>query len=500
MKNAAAVLVSRLSLGKNEKIEKAEGTGVVGTLARVYEKARSALEYRADHLVRRAAIERILKRHLVFEKNPQSLAENLLLELRWAKYVTKTELNHVSVDQLTQVLSKYVSSLNMEVPLDFIVGVASAEIEEMLNLNVDWREFTNFGFAAVKQKIKLANVSNLDLMIYVAVDRVYSQSDEQQVSYHIVRLLNPNWKYEDLLEAWKLLAAIRTQKSLNRIVAFVRTQCAPLLLIRDLYFSNPANFSKNIENSEIFTKMSAGVLEIQLRQTGVRVKTAVIRSVIYIFLTKMLFGFLVEVPLDIAINNHVARLPLTINLIFPPLLMWVSSLQIGLPNKNDQKKLIAKAWEVLENVDNLADDDDILIPERDSKLGILKAIFTLLYFGLFIAIFWAIFWILGKIGFSIASKFIFVFFLSIVAFFAYRIKQTSNIYSFKEKKFGGTNLWDMILLPILVLGSKFSQGLVRLNFLAFIFDFILEAPFKLILHFLDNWIQFLAIKKEEVEG
>lgn len=326
----------------------------------------------------------------------------------------------------------------------------------------------------------------------MAVDRIYSQSDDQQISYHIVRLLNPDWEYEDLLEAWKLSESLRQQKTLNRLTGFVRSQSAPLLLIRDIYYFDPTEFAKTMENQELFSIQAAKVLDIQLRQTGTRVKTAVLRSVIYIFLTKMLFGFLVEVPLDIAINNHVSRLPLAINLIFPPLLMWLFSLQIGLPNKNDQKKLIAKAWE--------DDGEDALLSETDSKWGILKTIFTGLYFALFLAIFWFIFWILGKIGFSIASKFIFIFFLSIVAFFAYRIRQTANVYTFKSKKSGRMSLGDMLLLPILVMGSKFSLGLAKLNFLAFLFDFILEAPFKLILHFLDNWIQFLAIKKEEVEG
>lgn len=129
MKNAVAVLISRLSLGRGEKIEVAEGSGVVGTLARVYEKARSALEYRADHLVRRAAIERILKRYLVFEKNAKPLAENLLLELRWAKYMSKAELNSVTVEQLTGVLKKYTDCLDRELPMEFVVGVASAQTD-----------------------------------------------------------------------------------------------------------------------------------------------------------------------------------------------------------------------------------------------------------------------------------------------------------------------------------------------------------------------------------
>ena len=58
----------------------------------------------------------------------------------------------------------------------------------------------------------------------------------------------------------------------------------------------------------------------------------------------------------------------------------------------------------------------------------------------------------------------------------------------------------MVWLPILTAGSILSLGLSKLNFLAFAFDFILEAPFKVILGFLDSWAQFLGAKKEEVVG
>ena len=61
MQKTVNALLSRLSYGDETYIEKGGVSyGVVETLARVYEKARNTMEYRADHLVRRAAIERIL--------------------------------------------------------------------------------------------------------------------------------------------------------------------------------------------------------------------------------------------------------------------------------------------------------------------------------------------------------------------------------------------------------------------------------------------------------
>jgi hypothetical protein len=107
-----------------------------------------------------------------------------------------------------------------------------------------------------------------------------------------------------------------------------------------------------------------------------------------------------------------------------------------------------------------------------------------------------IYYVLGLIGFRFFSKFIFIFFLTIIAFFAYRINQIAQVYAWKEK-IENSSLVDMISLPILTTGSFLSQGLTKINFLGFIFDFILEAPFKLILGFVDDWVQFLSTKKED---
>ena len=91
---------------------------------------------------------------------------------------------------------------------------------------------------------------------------------------------------------------------------------------------------------------------------------------------------------------------------------------------------------------------------------------------------------------------VFVFFLTVIAFFAYRISQIAKVYTWKGSRETST-FGDIVALPILAIGSRLSRGLSKLNFLAFTFDFILEAPFKIILGFLDSWVQFLSVKKEE---
>jgi len=108
MNPAVRELVKQLSLGKAVATDGEGDTGgPIDHIARVYEVARNALEYRAEHLVRRAAIERILKRQLVFESDTRRLSESLLLELKWAKYVTWESSRPAVVEEIKKIFDKY---------------------------------------------------------------------------------------------------------------------------------------------------------------------------------------------------------------------------------------------------------------------------------------------------------------------------------------------------------------------------------------------------------
>ncbi len=491
-------LLSRLSYGETNFAKTEESTyGVVETLARVYERARNALEYRADNLVRRAAIERILKRRILLDKDPESLADGLLLELRWAKYLSSEELKGATKMNLERVLAKYTSYLHGKVTQEWVAKIASAEIEELFNLNTDYSQFTLFAFQTIRQKIAI-NDENLDLLIYFAVDKIYAGCDDEQIVYHILKLAGEDTTREKFEEAWRLYLLAKNHKSLSRINKFVRRQMPPLILLRDIYFYYPQNFKEIAANVNKFQSSAEEVLDNQLEQMSGRINTAAIRSVLYVFLTKMILAFGFETPFEILVFGHLNKFALILNMIFPPLLMWFTTVQIHLPSEKEKTALIERSWYILQNFDLLKDEEDILTDiEKNRDKGFLYWVFSVLYAVFFIGVFAAIFFILGEIGYTLFSELIFIFFLTVIAFFAYRIYQTAKVYSWKENGENSSSLMSIISLPILAIGSRLSVGLSKLNFLAFILDFILEAPFKLILGFVDDWVQFLSLKKEE---
>lgn len=497
MNRPLQAVLARLSYGEAHFKKDSESSfGFVETLAQVYEKARNALEYRADNLVRRAAIERILKRRVLLNRDPTSLTTNLLTELKWAKYISYEELKNAKKTELIAILTKYTSYLKSSVPDEWVIKIASAEIEELFNLNTDYKQFTFFAFQTIRQKILLKD-ENLDLLVFFAVDKVFAESDDEQIAYHILKLAKEDASIKTLEETWKLYNTAKTHPELPRISKFVRRQMPPLVLIRDIYFYDPQKFKEIIGNKEKFVSNASSVLDIQLDQMSGRVSRAGFRSVLYVFLTKMLFALILEVPFEILIFGHVNRLPLFLNMFFPPVLMWVTSSQIRLPNERQRNNLVERSWYILENFESLSDEEDVLrATENEKDSSIMYIIYSVIYVLFFMGVFAGIIFILNFLGYSFFSHVVFLFFLTIIAFFAYRISQIAKVYSWENIGEEKSSFFAIVTLPILAIGSRLSRGLSKLNFLAFTFDFILEAPFKIILGFVDSWVHFVTIKKD----
>jgi hypothetical protein len=508
MNKIAHNFTATLSLGKWEKDSgENEGNDPVRVLAKAYEVARNAMEYRADHLVRRAAVERILKRQIVFEQDNLKVAETLIQELKWARYLTNPQKENLLIADVSVIITKYRNALKNSNNRIWLLGLISAEIEERLNPNTDYHKFTTFAYHILKNKIKLTTIENVDLMLYVAVDKVYSQSDDQQVSYHILKLIKSQTENSSSIPIEKLIDETAkyyqialNSSTVNRLSVFIRKQIGPLVLLRDVYFAMPEIFDKLLTDERLFREAAEKVFREQMHKMRSRVNRATFRSLVYVFLTKMLLVLLIEVPVERVLKGSGSNMTLIINLIFPVAFMWLLTARIKLPNRKDEKILIDATVGLM-----LADQEEIpedqLLTSLVQRGSTVMFVFYYVFYGLlFLGIFTGLVALLTWIGFSFVSLIIFIFFLSLVTFFAFRIKQTSMVFSYRPRTRSNYSFTENLMLPIVTLGGMLSQGVSKMNFLVFLFDFILESPFKIILHFLDKWFAFLSIKKDEVVG
>jgi hypothetical protein len=175
--------------------------------------------------------------------------------------------------------------------------------------------------------------------------------------------------------------------------------------------------------------------------------------------------------------------------------MFVVTSAIHIPGEDNTLKILSTIKEYLyeENINKVT--VDIKTPPNRP---LLNMIFTFIYLLTYLLIFGGIIYFLRQLHFSIVSQGIFLFFLSIVSFFGYRVRLLTKDYEYTEKEGALAPIAYFLFLPILRVGQWLSKELSQINLLIFVFDFIIEAPFKAFFYVIEEWVNFIKIKREEI--
>lgn len=488
----------------------------VSALAVVFEKIRNAVEFRADHLIRRAAIERILKRRILINGSAGSIADSLVTELLWAKYVDSSFFDEAKIAEITLIIDKYlivkqsISAGHADIPWDYVLGVASSEIEESIVPAKKRQALLYFFYQVNRPKITLAGIDEqqTNLITLVASERAYMQSDDALVSFHLTSLLIPEWTNNTketnitaVSQFLKVSHTIRTSLTHSLtppVFRYLRRQVPPYLLLRDFFSETTIDVKQYIDDPKKFDEKLTELAIRRYNETGNKVRRAMVRSFIYIFLTKMLFAIALEAPYDIYVLKKLAVIPLIVNTLFPPIMLFLVAGLFNVPGADNTRRLIDRIHRLIYHFDTLKDEKDTFTEKQRVRRPVLMGGFSFIYLVTFGITFGLINIVLSALKFSIPSKIIFVFFSALVSFFAYRIRHSAKEYEMIERQGLLEPLMDFFLMPVLQAGQFLSKEIAKLNIFIFIFDFILEAPLKTIFDVVEEWIRFVRLKKEEI--
>lgn len=499
---------------------------VLGGLARLYERIRTTVEYKGEHVLRRNAVERILKR-LIWEQGTlrsnvdiQRVATALTKELIWARYLPNDQITQSKIEEVKTAIEKYsyllqnLDNLPKGVSLTkirtWIWGVASSEIEDILDPS--YRElFVDLMYNWFKSYFDWADVKVDDhdksIQIYLAVHRAFPKSDEPIMRYHLLLKEYPNWQKADKEELNKLILEFpkiydEIEEHLEfpgRFVLYRKVQkySAAFNIFHEIAISEKLNLRKLLEDKKKFEEKVREVCVAKYRQINERVKTGIVRSIIYIFLTKVVFAMLIEIPSEIFLYDEVRYLPLSVNIIFPPIMMFIIGMSIRVPGAKNTEAILVRLKSVIYKGSELTSQQFSLSKSgRNSSLG---AFFGLLYSLLFILVFGSITFLLYSLNFSIFGVIVFFFFLSLVILFAFRVRyNTTQLRVEADNESFFSHIASYLTLPFLNLGFFLSKGLAKINFFTIILDFLIEVPLKNIIEIFEEWTSFLREKKEEV--
>lgn len=496
---------------KRDDSPKIEVSETVSFLGALYEKMRNAVEYREGHLVRKAAIERILRRRIVLNQGGAEYIETLVKEMLWGKYLSTGSVTEKTVEEAKKTALRYfelrrtvISQIDNHNQIsqvsDWIVQQLACKLEFILSPNPKVEAITNYVYQWLRGNVHIKNESEntKDILIYLAIQEGLNKLDTPLLRYHLIELYGEEKVFTNFWRTYKFINSHVEHPLRNKLVNYVRKQTAPFLILESIILNNGATEVQNILTDEkLLTEKITALCTTKYRQVSQRLRRAAVRSIIYLFLTKAIFAILLEVPVDRFLEGKIHVIPLVINTSMPPVLMLLIALFITTPGKDNTKRIIERIKEIITTERPNTDKKQFNANPNVSR-PLLTFIFTSIYSLTFILIFGFIIWTLTDLGFNFASQLIFVFFLTVVSFFAYRIRLIPREYVYKEKENILAPIVDFMMVPILSVGKRLSSDLAKINVITFVFDFILEAPFKAVFEVFEEWFGFMKSKREEI--
>lgn len=536
----------------DDDVPKIQVSSLVSRVAFFYEKVRNAVDYEEEHLVRKNAIARILRRQVMIEGvikdiESEKIAEHLLGELIRGSYLPNNSIPETRKKEVAVILEKYIRLrdylvLNINLSLNFktdinkakdllneknrlvhwILDLAACEIEEDLAPNPEKQIIVNNLYDVLSKNIKLPSdlpyEDDLEIQIYLSIGRTYLKLDRDMLSFILFKYYNSEWlglhdkEILDEEDKNKIKVIAEKIKSIDTMVEQqlnhpLTKQMDKIVRVYALYFSilsgtiesDPVKIYGELQKGEkSFVASIKKVCNEKYKKVKGRLWKRAIRSIIYIFFTKSIFVFAIELPAVKLFGEAVNWVALAINISFPAILLFFIVLMTRLPGENNTNKIISGIKEIA--FVGQERNHPIILRKPAERNAVTTAIFSLIYAASFLFSVYLIVKALSYINFNWVSAVIFLFFLAFVSFFSIVVtKGIKELLIVEKKENLITFLIDLFYSPIIMAGKWLSSSFSKMNVFVFIFDFILEAPFKILVEVGEDWTKYIRERRENME-
>ncbi|MEW6610715.1 MAG: hypothetical protein AB1352_03790 [Patescibacteria group bacterium] len=490
---------------------------LVSRAAFLYEKIRNAVDYREDHLLRRGAIERILKRLLVRGAKSETVAKPLVLELIRARYLPNDTLPERIISEVGMILERYIALWNAapaEVQTNaelfsWMLGIAAREVEEAVAPSPHIDKLVEAMYRSLVHHLKLpprmTDERERNTQLFIAIHRALVQSDLPTIRYKLFTIYAPGWKTtrpETIgTLGWNIASIAQAiERDLTHPIGetftrHLKKDAAAFTILHDIIEEKPNEATAILTNPSTLEDRVRKACQVRYKRAKEKLGRSAVRSIIFIFFTKMLLAIILEIPYEIYLMKAFNPLPLLINVTIPPFLLFLVATTTKVPTKKNTEAIIAAVRDHVEEGHTRSP----LEIKRFSKRIVSSIILSIAYLTLYGVTFGFIVWGLRTLHFNIISGALFILFLSLVSFFAIRIRQgVRRMVVIERKENIFTFLFDLFTIPIIRAGRWISIKSSNINIFVFILDFLIETPFKSLLDVTEEFTAFIKEKKEEV--
>ena len=502
---------------------------VASKVASFYEQIRTIIDWKEEHLMRRAAVIRKLKsRFMDADLNNfsvDSIAEPFVLELIRGGYFPNDRIEESKITEVKRILEKYAFFLKNSVEgkkdrhgIRFkatMLEIAACEIEETLAPSTKEMALIEFMFAKMRERIKVSDIAfqkNLlkpeekDIQIYIAIQQALFKLDTPIITYNLLKYKFLYWNnpMPEQLAAiaqniYQILYGI--EKDLGhplarKFYAICEKYDTPYLLLGDILASNLEKATADIQEPAFLESAIKDAYKKRLTNLTAKISRAAMYSTISIFVTKILSLLLLEIILSKIFVSHLSIAHLAADVLIPTMLMAAMVVSIKPPSEKNMNLAMIEAMKVVYQKDKI----DTYEIRASRKRGLAVTFFlSIIYLAGAALSFGFLYWVLSFFRFPVTSVVINIIFIALILFAGTAVRNRAKELTIEEEKGGFWGfIGDIFFLPITSLGRWMSNKWKKYNAIVVFFNTLIDMPFSAFVEFLERWRYFIKEKKEEI--
>ena len=489
--------------------QKVHVLGAGATLTAAYEQLRNAAEYAEEHVLLQRAIRRFYRRAFFLQdaKRLGTSGEDLIIELTHAGYLPNDTVSEADVQFINQAAEKYFAAydalskrrdVSRQQAEEWTYELLAVEIDWHLNDNSQLQAFTQFAHSYFSQTVEYGQLfgekpEGADISLYVAVHRALLKSDDAVLRLGLLKRFRVDpATIEQYVSINKQIEALLTSQTTEKLFRIVDRRGAPLRVLRHM-IDDTHDLDTLLTNREQMLLAFEKQVAADYESVNQKVNAGIVKSVIFLIITKFLIGIAIEVPYDYLVAGTILWIPLVINLFFPPVYMILLRATMMLPGPANTTRLV-------EQIDRTLYGDEqaktlVRKPSKEFGTG-----YNIAYGLLFFAVFGGAAYLLwSAFEFDIVHLAIFFIFLSAASFLGFRLsRMIRELESIETYQNGVTLVRDFLYMPFVVVGRYLSDKYAKINLVALMLDMLIELPLKTILRLVRQWAAFISAKKDQL--
>lgn len=485
--------------------------GIGQAVTNAYEQLRNAAEYTEEHLLLQRAIRRFFRRTILVlghkHQVPQNIGEELIVELTQAGYLQNGNFgSHVAAmiySRATQTIELYWTLHSRHVPreeaLGWTVDILAVELEGMLNPHaqldaIAYTAYVHYSRLLPKEVFIAGDESEnqYEICLYIAMHQALFKSDTAYIRYELSRMHDQQSQdIEQFVTFHRRITPLFTSRLTEDLKRTIGKYGAPLRILKSLSDTH-SELADMLDDRPLFLSLYEKEIGKEYKELSRRLGKGIAKSIAFIFITKILIGVGIEIPYDLVIIGHIVAMPLTINLLFPPL--YMASLEFGLRTPSRSNAIALKNYidQTLFGTSTTPFSPKI---SRGSPSVSIKLLYGITFFIPFIITVY----VLSLLHFNVVQTVIFFVFLSTASFLGFRLaRMIRDLEILTEQRNFLATLRDFFYLPFILVGQWLSRNYAKANAIAYFLDMAIELPLKTILRLTRQWSRFLSEKHDQI--